>query len=105
MVTNRKLMRDIASEKVDVLFYQVVEKDGKKMLRPLDFDTSISLKMVRAILDDTIVSAFYDTLSRNLLERGVNPGTTVQLRAKFRPNHAMIDPQLTGTRVLCEVKV
>lgn len=105
MVSSRRLMREIASEKVRVLFYQVAEKDGKKMLRPLDFDTSVPLKMVRAILDDTIISNFYDTLSRNLRERGVEPGTVVQLRAKFSENHSMIDPQLAGTKVLCEVKV
>jgi hypothetical protein len=105
MVTNRKLMREIAAEKVTILFYTLIEKNGKRMLKPLAFDTQISLKMVRAILDNTIISSFYDTLSRNLEDRGVPPGSTIQLRAKFSPNHAMIDPQLTGTIVLCEVKI
>ncbi|HSB47589.1 MAG TPA: hypothetical protein VLD37_06255 [Candidatus Bilamarchaeum sp.] len=105
MVNNRKLMREIAAEKVTVLFYEIDEKSGKRMLRPLKFDTQISLKMVRAILDNTIISSFYDTLSKNLEERGVSPGSTIQLRARFSPNHSMIDPQLTGTVVLCEVKV
>jgi hypothetical protein len=105
MVTTRKIMREIASEKVTVLFYKVIEKDGKKMFKPLGFETEVSLKMVRAILDNTIISAFYDTLTRNLEDRGVVAGTTIQLRAKFAPNHSMIDPQLTGTIVLCEVKL
>lgn len=105
MVTNRKLMREIAAEKVTILFYSVSDKAGRRMLKPLGFDTQISLKMVRAILDNTIVSAFYDTLSRNLQERGIPEGSLVQLRAKFSPNHSMIDEQLKGTVVLCEVKV
>jgi hypothetical protein len=105
MVTNRRMMREIAAEKVTILFYSVFEKSGKRMLKPLGFDTEISLKMVRAILDNTIISSFYDTLSRNLEERGVASGSKVQLRAKFSPNHDIIDPQLTGTIVLCEVVV
>ncbi len=106
MVTNRDLVRAAANEKVEILFYKAIEKDGKQLLKPLsNISTSISLKMVRAILDDTIIHSFYETLSKNLIDRGVEPGTKVQLRAKFSPNHSIIDPQLTGTRVLCEVKV
>src|SRR5271157_6336962 len=105
MVSNRQLRRDLASEMVDILFYNVIQKDGKRMLKPLAIETKISLMMVRAILDNTIISTFYDTLSRNLQERGVKEGSVVQLRAKFSSNHSMIDPQLTGTRILCEVKV
>jgi len=105
MVSSRSLKKSIASEKVDVLFYLVMEKQGKRMLKPLGFDTSISLKLVRAILDDTVIPNFYDTLSKNLLDRGVASGSRVQLRAKFRPSHLMVDPQLTGTKVLCEVRV
>lgn len=75
------------------------------MLKPIDIKTKISLKMVRAILDNTIISGFYSTLSRNLIERGVKEGSLVQLRAKFSPEHAMIDPQLSGTKILCEVNV
>lgn len=105
MVNTRGLNRNLASEKVDILFYLVVENEGRRMLRPLGFDTKISLKMVRAILDQTIIRSFYETLSRNLRERGVSPGSRVQLRAKFSQEHAMLDPQLSGTRILCEVDV
>jgi hypothetical protein len=52
-----------------------------------------------------VITSFYDTLSRNLRERGVAPGTKVQLRAKFSEGHAMLDPALKGTRILCEVTV
>ncbi len=103
MVSTRNLNKTLASEKVDVLFYLVMEKEGSRMLKPLGFDTKISLKMVRAILDNTIIPSFYDTLSRNLRERGVEKGSRVQLRARFGPEHAMLDPQLSGTKVLCEV--
>ncbi len=103
MVSTRDLNKSIASEKVDIIFYLVIEKEGQRMLKPLKFDTSISLKMVRAILDDTIIPSFYETLRRNLRERGVSEGSKVQLRARFTPAHAMLDPQLSGTKVLCEV--
>ena len=83
MVSRRSLDRNLALEKVDVLFYKVIEKDGKRMLKPLKLDTKVSLKLVRAIADNTIITSFYDTLSKNLRERGVAPGTKVQLRAKF----------------------
>jgi hypothetical protein len=105
MVNTRGLNRNLASEKVDILFYLVIEKGGARMLKPLGFDTKISLKMVRAVLDDTIIDSFYSTLSRNLRERGVPEGSKVQLRARFSPEHSMLDPQLTGTKVLCEVDV
>ena len=105
MVSTRNINKSIASEKVGILFYLIIEKGGQRMLKPLGFETSISLKMVRAILDDTIIDSFYSTLSRNLRERGVPEGSKVQLRAKFSPEHAMLDPQLSGTKVLCEVDV
>lgn len=95
----------MASEKVDMIFYQVLEHDGKRMLRPLKLDTKVSLKLVRAIADNTVVLTFYDTLKRNLIERGVAPGTRVQIRAKFSTDHEMIDPALKGVRVLCEIVV
>lgn len=97
--------KSLASEKVQLLFYIVVEKQGRRMLKPLRFAPKISLKLVRAIADDTVIPTFYETLQKNLLERGVKPGSKVQLRAKFNEKHAMLDPVLTGTRVLCEVKV
>lgn len=105
MVSTKDINKSIATEKVDILFYLVIEKGGQRLLKPLKLDTSISLKMVRAILDDTIIETFYSTLSRNLRERGVPEGSRVQLRARFSPQHAILDPQLSGTRVLCEVDV
>jgi len=104
-MVSRNLDRAAATEKVDILFYLVIEKKGKRMLKPLKMDTQVSLKLVRAVLDDTIVQSFYSTLSENLRERGVAPGSRVQLRAKFSPSHEMIDPALKGTVVLCEVEV
>ena len=95
----------LANEKVQLLFYLIVVKKGQKLLKPLKFDTKISLKLVRAIADDTVIPTFYDTLRRNLQERGVAEGSKVQLRAKFNEKHAMLDPVFTGTRVLCEVTV
>jgi hypothetical protein len=105
MVSIRDLDRKASQESVDLLFYKVIEKDGKRMLKPLDINTSISLKLTRAIADQTVVDRFYETLSKNLREKGVEPGTRVQLRAKFSPNHELIDPALKGIRVLCEVDV
>jgi hypothetical protein len=105
MALRRNLDRNLALEKVDILFYQIIEKNGKRMLKPLKLDTKVSLKLVRAIADNTVIPGFYDTLARNLRERGVAPGTKVQLRAKFPPAHEMLDPALKGVRVLCEVTV
>jgi hypothetical protein len=105
MVSRRNLDRCLASENVDLLFYLIIEKEGKRMLKPLKIETNVPLKLVRAIADDTIVQRFYSTLAKNLRERGVTPGSKVQLRAKFSPSHEMIDPVLKGTRILCEVDV
>ncbi len=105
MVSRKKLDRSAATEPVDLVFYLIIEKEGRRMLKPLKLDTKVPLKLVRAIADDTIVSSFYSTLVKNLIERGVEPGSKVQLRAKFSPTHELIDPALKGTRVLCEVDV
>ncbi|MDD5172234.1 MAG: hypothetical protein PHF60_04335 [Candidatus ainarchaeum sp.] len=105
MVSRRNLDRNLANEKVDIIFYLIIEKGGKRMLKPLKLDTKVSLKLVRAVADNTIIPSFYDTLARNLRERGVAPGSKVQLRAKFSPVHEMLDPVLKGTRILCEVDV
>jgi len=105
MVSRRNIDRSLANEKVDLIFYQIIEKGGKRMLKPLKLDTKVSLKLVRAIADDTVIPSFYDTLAKNLRERGVAPGSKIQLRAKFNSVHEMVDPVLKGTRVLCEVDV
>ncbi len=105
MINRRKLDQSMATEKVDISFYRVIEKDGKRMLKPLSFNTHVSLKLVKAVLDNTIVPTFYETLSKNLQERGVENGTIVQLRAKFTEAHAMLNPELKGVRILCEVTV
>ncbi len=105
MVSKRSLERSAAMEDVELLFYQVVEKDGKRMLKPLRLDSKVPLKLVRAIADNSIVPEFYSTLARDLMKRGVEPGTTVQMRAKFSKNHELIDPVLKGIKVLCEVEI
>jgi hypothetical protein len=105
MVSRRSLDRNLANEKVDIIFYQVIEKDGKRMLKPLKLDTKVSLKLVRAVADNTIIPSFYDTLAKNLRDRGVAPGTKIQLRARFSPAHEMLDPALKGVRVICELVV
>ncbi len=105
MISRRDLGRQIANERVDLQFYLVIERDGKKLLRPLKMDVQVPLKLIRAIADDTIIPGFYQTLAKDLRERGVPAGSKVQLRAKFRPEHEMVDPSLKGTRVLCEVDV
>ncbi len=105
MISRRNLDRNLANEKVDLIFYLVIEKGGKRMLKPLKLDTKVSLKLVRAVADNTIIPSFYDTLARDLREKGVAPGSKVQLRAKFGPAHEMLDPVLKGTRILCEVDV
>lgn len=105
MVSRRNLGRRLASEKVDLIFYLVIERGGKRMLKPLKLNTKVSLKLVRAIADDTVVPSFYEILAKDLRERGVAPGSKVQVRAKFSPDHEMIDPVLKGVRVLCEVDV
>ena len=105
MVRRKNLDKRLAAEKVDILFYKIIEKDGKRMLKPLKLDTKVSLGVVRAIADDTVVPSFYDTLARNLRERGVPEGSRVQVRARFSEAHEMLDPALKGVRVLCEVDV
>ncbi len=105
MVYKRNLERSAAGEKADLLFYRVIEKDGNRMLKPLDINTKVSLKLVRAIADNTVVPTFFKTLSINLKEKGIEPGTKVQLRVRFDPVHELVDPSLKGIKVLCEVEV
>ena len=69
MVSRRNLDRSIAAEEVDLLFYLIIEKKGKRMLKPLKINTKVPLKLVRAIADNTIVPSFYSTLVKNLQER------------------------------------
>jgi hypothetical protein len=105
-VNRRNLDRNLALEKVELLFYEVLEKDGKRMLKPLKLENIlVPLKLVRAIADNTIIDSFYSTLSKDLQVRGVAPGTKIQLRAKFSETHEMLDPTLKGTKVLCEMTV
>jgi len=105
MVSKKDISRMAANEPVDLIFYLIIEKEGNRMLKPLKLDTQVPLKLVRAIADNTIVPSFYATLAKNLVERGVAPGSKVQLRAKFSPSHELVDPVLKGTKVLCEVDV
>ncbi len=105
MVNFSRLNKNLASEKVDIIFYQAIVRDGKRMLKKLDFDTKISLGLVRAILDNTVVPDFYDTLRKNLRERGIAAGSTVQVRARFSESHEMAYPELKGTKILCEITI
>jgi hypothetical protein len=105
MVSRKNLDKSLASERVALLFYKVIEKDGKQMLKPIKLESSVPLKLVRAIADNTIISSFYETLAEDLRKRGVEEGTKVQVRAKFSESHEMLDPALKGTKVLCEVDV
>jgi hypothetical protein len=105
MISRRSLDRSLAREEVSLLFYLVIEKGGKRLLKPLKLDTKVPLKLVRAIADNTVINSFYETLARDLRERGVKPGSKVQVRAKFSAGHEMLDPALKGTKVLCEVDV
>ena len=105
MALRRNMDRSLASENVDLLFYLIIERDGKRMLKPLKLDSKVPLKLVRAIADDTIVQSFFETLAKDLRKRGVEPGSKVQVRAKFSESHEMLDPALTGIKVLCEVDV
>jgi len=105
MVSRRNLDRSLAREKVELLFYVIIERGGKRMLKPLKIDAKVPLKLVRAIADDTVIPTFYETLAKDLRERGVVPGSKVQVRAKFSPVHELVDPVLKGTRVLCELDV
>ena len=75
------------------------------MLKPLKFDAKVPLKLVRAISDNTVLPGFYEKLARDLQEKGVAPGSKVQLRAKFSPNHEILDSELKGIKILCEVEV
>jgi hypothetical protein len=105
MVSRKNLDKSLASERVDLLFYKVIEKSGKRMLKPLKLESKVPLKLVRAIADNTIIPSFYETLSKDLATRGVEEGTKVQVRAKFSESHEMLDPALKGTKILCEVDV
>ena len=106
MVSRRRIERgEATSEKVELLFYKVIKKSGKKMMKPLQFKTKVPLAMVRAVLDNTIVMTFYNRLADDLRSRGVKEGTTVQLRARFSALHAEIHPDFHGTKILCEVTV
>ena len=105
MISRRNLDKSLASEGVELLFYKVMEKGGKRMLKPIKLDSKVPLRLVRAIADDTVVPGFYKTLSKDLATRGVEPGSKVQVRAKFSASHEMLDPALKGTKILCEVDV
>ncbi|MBN1169966.1 hypothetical protein JXA56_02995 [Candidatus Micrarchaeota archaeon] len=105
MVSRRTIERLAATEQVDLLFYQIIEKKETRMLKPLKINTKAPLKLVRAIADNTIILTFYDTLARDLRAKGVAPGSRIQVRAKFTSNHEIVDPVLKGTIVLCEVDV
>ncbi len=94
------------SEPVELLFYEVVKKDGKIVLKPLKKLTSkVPMSVIKAVLDHTISNSFYDRLINDLKARDVKDGTTIQLRAKFAKSHVEISPEFKGIMKLCEVDV
>lgn len=107
MVSLRRAEREAAAnERVELLFYTIIEKNGKKMMKPIKLKkTEVPITVVKAILAGTIVEAFYERLARDLLAQGIDEGTTVQMRAKFSASNTAYDPAFKGTHVLCEVKV
>lgn len=106
MVNLKRLEREAAgNERVELRFYTVVEKHGGKILKPLAIKTSVPIAVVRAVMDKTIIGTFYQRLGSDLLERGVKPETTVQIRAVFSKSNFDVNPRFKGTVVLCEVKV
>lgn len=97
---------DAIKQTVPLLFYEVIERKGRKMMKPLDIKTEITFAMVKAISENTIIEAFYERLSLDLRKRGVKEGTLVQLRADFSKCEGAVDSsQKKGTHVLCEVRV
>lgn len=106
MVSMRKLERNaVANEKAELLFYLVLEKEGKRMLKPMPLKTWVPLAIVKAVLENTIVDRFYETLSSDLRQRGVENGAVVQLRVKFSKSNTLANPVYNGTRILCEITV
>ena len=106
MVNLRRMERQaIRNERVDLLFYKVVKKGEKGMLKPIDLKSNVPFVVIKALLDNTTTDGFYEKLAADLLQRGVQTGTTVQLRAKFSKSNATIDPAYKGTRILCEVNI
>lgn len=106
MVNLKRLERQAAlNERVELLFYKVIEKEGKRMLKPLDLKTSVPIAVIKAVLDNTVLDSFYERLAKDLQARGVEPGTLVQLRAKFSKSNSTFNPAFKGTHVLCEVTV
>ena len=102
----RMEISDARNERVPLLFYEVIEKKGKRMMKPLKIKTEISFAMVKAISENTIIEKFYEQLSKDLKNRGIAQGTLVQLRADFSKCNTAIDQaHKKGTHVLCEVWV
>lgn len=105
MLNRRRMERAASTEKAELLFYKVIEKKGKKMMKPLDMKTKTTLAVVRAVWDNTIIDRFYEQLVTDLRARGIAEGTTVQLRVRFSKSHQEINAAYKGTQILCEVKV
>jgi hypothetical protein len=93
------------NERVELLFYEVLEKKGKRLLKPLKLNTSVPVSVIKAVSSGTIADSFYQRLAKDLLDRGVAAGTLVQLRAKFSKSSAAIESAANGTHILCEIKV
>jgi len=106
MINLRRMEKQAAANaRVELLFYEVVEKNGKKLMKPLKLNTSVPVSVVKAVLDRTIVDSFYQRLASDLLARGVKAGKIVQVRADFSKSEGIFEDNFKGTKVLCEVKV
>ena len=97
---------DAVNQTVPLLFYEVIEKKGQKLMKPLSIKTEITFAMAKAVSENTITETFYERLSQDLRKRGIKEGTLVQLRADFSKLEAGVDAsQKKGTHILCEVRV
>ena len=105
MVSNRSLERSLSKEPAEIQFYLISEKEGKRLLKPIKAKGSLPLGHIRAILDKTISPSFFRKLSEDLINKGVEAGSKVQLRAKFSQNHTLYDQQLKGTKIICELEI
>ena len=104
MVSLRRLEKEAAEMKEWNLGFILLPKNTGKILKPLAMKTSVPIAVVRAVMDKTIISTFYQRLGSDLLERG-KIETTVQIRAVFSKSNFGVNPMFKGTIVLCEVKV
>ena len=69
MVSLRRLEKEAAEMKEWNLGFILLPKNTGKILKPLAMKTSVPIAVVRAVMDKTIISTFYQRLGSDLLER------------------------------------